>query len=63
MLVAALLFHKNFCDDLENIEFEFNPYNPFCANGITFGKQYTVRFHVDDVMSSHVNPKFNDNIN
>ena len=60
MLVALLLFYNKFCVYLEDIVFEFNPYNPCVYNKIEFYIQHTVRFHVDDVMSSHVNPKFND---
>ena len=61
MLVAELLFYKKFCGDLENIGFEFNTYNPCVANRIKVGKQHTVRFYVDNVMPSNVNPKVNDN--
>ena len=59
MIEVALLFYKRFCGDLENIGYEFNPYNPCVANRITVWKQQTVRFHVDDAMPSHVNPKIN----
>ena len=30
------------------------------ANRVTKGKQQTVRFHVDDLLSSHVDPQVND---
>ena len=53
MLVAALLWYKKFRADLESIGFKFNPYDPCVANRIINGKQHTVRFHVDDLMSSH----------
>ncbi len=59
MLVAALLWHKQFRSDLENIGFTFNPYDPCTANKKVHGKQHTVVFHVDDLKSSHVNPKVN----
>ena len=42
MLVAALLWYKKFCADLESIGFTFNPYNPCVANRIIDGKQHTV---------------------
>ncbi len=45
---------------MEKIGFEFNPYDPCVANRQVQGKQHTVRFHVDDLMSSHVNKKVND---
>lgn len=60
MLVASLLWYKKFRKDLETIGFEFNPYDPCVANRIVNGKQQTIRFHVDDILSSHVNPKVND---
>ena len=44
---------------MESIGFEFNTYDPNIANRIKVGKQHTVRFHVDDVMSSHGNSKVN----
>jgi hypothetical protein len=60
MLVASLLWYKQFRGDLEKLGFEFNPYDPCVANRMVNGKQHTVRFHVDDLMSSHVDPKVND---
>ena len=54
MLVAALLWYKQFKGDLESIGFKFNPYDPCVANRIVKGKQQTVRFHVDDLKSSHM---------
>ena len=41
MLVAALLWYKKFCADLESIGFKFNPYDPCVANRIVNGKQHT----------------------
>ena len=60
MLIAELLFYKKFRSDLESIDFIFNPYDPCVANRIIKGSQHTIRFHVDDVMSSHVDPGVND---
>ena len=45
---------------LEGICFKFNDYNPYIANRMVNGKQHTVRFHVDDLLSSHVDPKVKD---
>ena len=59
MLISAMLWYKKFRGDLEEIGFEFNPYDPCIANRIVKKKQHTIRFHVDDVMSSHVNKKVN----
>ncbi|MGC9193778.1 MAG: hypothetical protein ACP5FQ_07825 [Thermoplasmata archaeon] len=60
MLVAALLWYKKFRSDLEQQGFGFNPYDPCVANKVVNNKQHTVRFHVDDLMSSHVDTKIND---
>jgi hypothetical protein len=60
MLVAALLWYKKFRGDLETEGYVFNPYDPCVANKTIHSKQHTVRFHVDDLMASHVNPKIND---
>ena len=45
---------------MENIGFEFNHYDPCVTNRINVGKQHTVLFHVDNVMSSHVKHKVDD---
>ena len=62
MLIAALLWYRKFRTDLTKINFKFNPYDPCVANRDTDdGKQQTIRFHVDDVMSScEDNGKVND---
>ena len=59
-LSASLLWYRKFRGDLEGIGFVFNDYDPCVANRTVNGKQHTVRFHVDDLLSSHVNPKVND---
>ena len=61
MLQAALLWYKKFRSDLEGIGFKFNGYDPCVANRVVSGKQHTIRFHVDDVMSSHVESEVNNN--
>ena len=60
MLISAILWHKKFRKDLENNDFAFNPYDPCVANKMVNGSQQTIRFHADDVMSSHIDPKVND---
>jgi hypothetical protein len=62
MLVASLLWYKQFRKDLEEYGFDFNPYDPCVANKFVNGKQHTIRFHVDDLMASHVDPKVNDDL-
>ena len=59
-LKASLLFYKKLRADLESIGFEVNPYDPCVANRMVDGLQHTVSWHVDDLKSSHVNPKVND---
>ena len=60
MLTASLLLYLKFKKDLEKIGFKFNDYDPCIANRMVNGNQNTVRFHVDDLLSSHVDPKVND---
>ena len=59
MLEASLLWYKKFKADLESIGFVFNPYDPCVANRMVNDKQQTIRFHVDDLMSSHLDPSVN----
>ena len=60
MLKSAFLFYKKLRKDLEGIGFKVNPYDPCVANRMVNGKQHTVVWHVDDLKSSHVDPKVND---
>ena len=60
MLEALLLWYRKFRSDLETIGFEFNVYDPCVAQRSKGKHQHTIRFHVDDVLSSHVDPKVND---
>lgn len=60
MLVSSLLFYKQFKKDLETFGFKVNPYDPCVANRIVNGKQHTIKWHVDDHKSSHVDAKVND---
>jgi hypothetical protein len=60
MLQSAILFYKKLRDDLIKEGFEINPYDPCVANKIVSGKQLTVTWHVDDLKSSHIDPRVND---
>ena len=60
MLISALLWYRMFKQDLESIGFEFNPYDMCVANRMIEGSQQTVRFHVDDLWSSHLKKSVND---
>ena len=60
MLISSILYYKKFRTDIESIGFQVNPYNICVANRTISGKQHTVTWHVDDLKSSHVSPKVND---
>ena len=57
--MSAMLWYNKFCADLKDIGFDFNLCDPCIANCTVKKKQHTIRFHVDDLMSSHVNKKVN----
>ena len=60
LLVSAMLFYRKLTKALTGYGFEINPYDPCVANKMVNGKQLTITWHVDDVKSSHVDPKVND---
>jgi hypothetical protein len=60
MIQSSLLFYQKFKKDVESIGFKINPYDPCVANRTINGKQHTITWHVDDLKSSHVDPKVND---
>jgi hypothetical protein len=60
MLIAALLWYRQFKTDLEKAGYIFNSYDPCIANRRVNGSMQTVKFHVDDLKSSHIDPKVND---
>ena len=55
-----MLWYKELRQKLESIGFRINPYDPCVANWIVRKKQHTVRFHVDDILSSHMDKEVND---
>ena len=59
MLESALLWHRKFRGDLELIGFVFNAHDACMANRSVNGKTHTVRFHVNNLMSSHMDEKVN----
>jgi hypothetical protein len=61
MLISSILYYKKFRKDIESIGFEVNPYDICVANRKVNGKQQTVTWHVDDLKSSHVDSRVNDN--
>ena len=60
MLMSGLLFYRKFRASIEKIGYKVNPYDPCVANKIINGKQHTITWHVDDLKSSHVDSKVND---
>ena len=54
MMKSALLFYKKLVRELKEMGFEINPYDPCVANKLVGEKQMTVRWHVDDLMISHI---------
>ena len=60
MLEAGLHWYRKFGSDLEGINFVFNEYDACVANWWVSKGQHTMKFHVDDVLSSHLNKKVND---
>ena len=63
ILVALLLFYKKYIGDLENVAFDFNPYYPYVANRIKVSKQHKMRFYVEYVSSSVLNPEVKGDFN
>lgn len=60
ILEASLLWHQEFPKDLESQGFKFNAYGACVTNRTIDNKKHTVRFHVDGMLSSHVDSKVND---
>jgi hypothetical protein len=51
---------RSFPHELEKEGFKFNPYDPCVANHENNGLQQTLLFHMDNLKSSHKDPKVND---
>jgi hypothetical protein len=54
MMKNALLFYQKLVSELKSMGFGVNPYDPCIAIKIVDGHQLTLRWHVDDLMISHV---------
>jgi hypothetical protein len=54
MMKSALLFYRKLVSELRKMGFTINPYDPCVANKTVNGTQMTIRWHVDDLMISHV---------
>ena len=59
MLVSAMLFYHKLTKALLSYSFELNPYNPCVADKMVNGEQLTIFWHVDNLKSSHIDPKVN----
>ena len=57
--MSAPSFYKKLLKDLASQGFELNPCDLCAVNKMTSGKQMTVVWHVDDLKSSHVNKRVN----
>jgi hypothetical protein len=54
MMKSTLLFYRKLVLELKKMGFEINPYDPCVANKMVNDMQMTIRWHVDDLMMSHV---------
>ena len=54
MMKSAVLFYRKLVSKLQEMGFEINPYNPGVANKMVNGTQMMIRWHVDDLMLSHL---------
>ena len=59
MLVTAMLFYHKLTKALLSYGYKLNPYDLCVANNMVNSKQLTVCWHVDNLKSSHINPKVN----
>ena len=60
MLVSVMLFYCKLTKALLSYGFELNPYDPCVVNKMVNSEQLTIWWYVDDLKSSHINPKVND---
>lgn len=54
MLEAPLLWYHELSSKLKGIGFKFNPYDSCVLSRMVGVKQQTERYHVDDILLSHV---------
>ena len=55
-----MLFYCKLTKALLSYSFALNPYDPCVVNKMVNGEQLTICWHVDDLKSSHIDPKVND---
>jgi hypothetical protein len=61
MLISSILYYKKFRKDIESIGFELNPYDICVANRKVNRKRQIVTWHVNDLKSSRIDKRGNDN--
>ncbi len=54
MMKSVLFFYKKLVGELQKMRFEINPNDPCVANKMGNGSQMTIRWHVDNLMISHL---------
>ena len=54
MMKSALRFYKKLVKELKEMGFEVNLYDSCVANKLVGEKQMTGRWHIDDLMISHI---------
>ena len=59
MLVSPMLFYHKLTKALLGYGFELNLYDPCVVNKKVNSEQLTICWHMDDLKSSHINPKVN----
>ena len=59
-LVSAMLFYCKLTKTLLSYGLELNTYNPCVVNEMVNGEHLTASSYVDDLKSSHIDPKVND---
>ncbi len=55
MMKSAFYIYTKLVKELKEMGFDINLYDPCAANKLVNEKLMTVRWHVDDLMISHVN--------
>ena len=62
MLFSAMLSYCKLTKALLSYIFELNPYNLCVVNKMVNSEQLNICWHVDDLKSSHMDPKVNDEL-
>lgn len=60
MLEASLLWYRKLQKDLDSVFFKLNVYDVCVVNIMERKQKHTVRFHVKNILSLHVDPRVND---